>query len=211
MTSAQFAYGLINIGKSVSTGKRLYQEVKEISDSEEEIDYYARRTDTFLNQVYLEILRSNPPICKTHPSLLQSHPAPDPLLTSNLKNTGFTFPETTAMEKRIDGYLIPAGTNVLIDTLRLNKSSPLWGDTGHDFCPERWEHITPSQARYSFLGYGMGPRKCLGKNFANIILKLFLITVSQHFELHAGEGAIPIKRDRFTCMPEQLVVFEQRV
>lgn len=123
---------------------------------------------------------------------------------------GFTFAEATAIEKRIDGYLIPAGTNVLIDTLRLNKSSPIWGGTGHEFRPERWGNITTGQARYSWLGYGMGPRKCLGKNFANIILKLFLVSVSRHFTLNAEKGTIQIKRDRFSCVPEQLVVFQKR-
>ncbi|OJI99540.1 hypothetical protein ASPVEDRAFT_81154 [Aspergillus versicolor CBS 583.65] len=185
VTSAQFAYGLINMGKSAAAGRRLYDEVSTVAVEEDEIDFYARKDDTFLHKMYLEILRSNPPIW-------------------------FTFPETTAVEKRIDGFLIPAGTNVVIDTLRLNKSSPIWGNTGHEFHPERWDHITTGQARYSWLGYGMGPRKCLGKNFANIILKLFLISVSRHFTLDAGEGAVQIKRDRFTCVPEQLVVFEQR-
>lgn len=123
---------------------------------------------------------------------------------------GFTLAEATATEKRIDGYLIPAGTIVLIDTVRLNKSSPIWGCTGEMFQPERWENITPGQARYSWLGYGMGPRKCLGKNFANIILKLFLVSVSRHFVLGAERGAIQIKRDRFSCVPEQIVVFKIR-
>jgi cytochrome P450 monooxygenase len=56
----------------------------------------------------------------------------------------------------------------------------------------------------------MGPRKCLGKNFANIIVKLFLVSVSRHFILSAEKGAIRIKRDRFSCVPEQLVVFEKK-
>jgi cytochrome P450 len=123
---------------------------------------------------------------------------------------GFSFAEATAIEKRIDGYLIPSGTSILIDTIRLNKSSPIWGGTGCEFRPERWGKITTGQARYSWLGYGMGPRKCLGKNFANIIVKLFLVSVSRHFILSAEKGATEIKRDRFSCVPTQLVVFEKR-
>lgn len=133
-----------------------------------------------------------------------------PYSITDSDHTGFTFPETTTIEKRIDGYLIPPDTNVLIDTPRLNKDSPIWGGTGHEFRPERWDNITAGQARYSFLGYGMGPRKCLGKNFANIIIKLFLITIARSFDLTAGAGVTGIKRDRFTCMPEQVVMFLQK-
>lgn len=128
-----------------------------------------------------------------------------------LTKLGFSLPETTAVEKRIAGYLIPAGTIVIMDTQRLNKTSPCWGTDGDIFRPERWDTITPQQARYSFLGYGMGPRKCLGKNVANVIIKLFLVAIVQRFELQAGTGATQIKRDRFTCMPEEMVTFRPRV
>lgn len=97
-----------------------------------------------------------------------------------------------------------------MDTQRLNKTSPIWGDDGDTFRPERWDTITPQQARYSFLGYGMGPRKCLGKNVANVIIKLFLVSVVQRFELQAEAGTTQIKRDRFTCMPEEMVTFRPR-
>lgn len=99
---------------------------------------------------------------------------------------------------------------MIIDTQRLNKTSPIWGEDGYSFRPERWDKITSREARYSMLGYGMGPRKCLGKNVANVIIKQFLVAVMQHFELNTGDGATHIKRDRFTCMPEQVVEFRQR-
>ena len=98
-----------------------------------------------------------------------------------------------------------------MDAQRLNKTSPIWGEDGHKFRPERWDSITPQQARYSFLGYGMRPRKCLGKNVANVIIKQFLVAVIQHFELQAETGVTQVKRDRFTCMPEEVVQFHQRV
>lgn len=63
VTSAQFAYGLINMGKSPAAGRRLYDEVSTVAVEEDEIDSYARKDDTFLHKMYLEILRSNPPIC----------------------------------------------------------------------------------------------------------------------------------------------------
>jgi cytochrome P450 monooxygenase len=63
VTSAQFAYALINIGKYPTAGEKLYEEGQGVSNLEDETDNYARREDTFLHKVYLEILRTNPPIC----------------------------------------------------------------------------------------------------------------------------------------------------
>jgi cytochrome P450 monooxygenase len=63
VTSAQFAYALINTGKCPTAGDKLYEEVQIISNLKDETDEYARREDTFLHKMYLEILRSNPPIC----------------------------------------------------------------------------------------------------------------------------------------------------
>lgn len=64
VTSAQFAYALLNTGKCPEAGKKLYEEIKTVSQSDDnETDEYARREDTFLHKMYLEILRSNPPIC----------------------------------------------------------------------------------------------------------------------------------------------------
>ncbi|KAL2004518.1 hypothetical protein VTN00DRAFT_3403 [Thermoascus crustaceus] len=185
VTSAQFAYSLINIGRDPTTQERLLAEVRSLYEEDISVANFVRREDTFFHKTYLEILRNNPPVW-------------------------FSLPETTAVEKRIDGFLIPAGTTVIIDTQRLNKTSPIWGENGHEFCPRRWYHITKQQARYSFLEYGMGPRKCLGKNVANVIIKLFLVTVIREFEIAAGNEITRIKRDRFTCIPEQVVMFKKR-
>lgn len=56
----------------------------------------------------------------------------------------------------------------------------------------------------------MGPRKCLGKNVANVIIKLFLVTVIREFEIATGNEMTRIKRDRFTCIPEQVVMLKKR-
>lgn len=193
---------MINLGRTQRSQDRLRAELDTLGTDLETVAQFVRREDTFLHKTYLEILRNNPPIC-TFPALIK----PCRVLLTEI---GFSLPETTAVEKRIAGYLIPAGTIVIMDTQRLNKTSPVWGTDGDVFRPERWDTITTQQARYSFLGYGMGPRKCLGKNVANVIIKLFLVAIVQRFELQAGTGATQIKRDRFTCMPEEMVSFRPR-
>ncbi|KMU74828.1 hypothetical protein CISG_00758 [Coccidioides immitis RMSCC 3703] len=112
--------------------------------------------------------------------------------------------------KRIGGYLIPAGTAVVLDLQRLNKDSPVWQPDGSEFRPGRWDSISPVAARYSLHGYGMGPRKCLGKNFANIIIKLLLVTTLEEFTLSAGTDETKLRKDRFTRTPDDVVSFQVR-
>ena len=57
----------------------------------------------------------------------------------------------------------------------------------------------------------MGPRKCIGKNVANIISKMLMVTLLEKYEVVAdaeGEGKeMKYRTDRFTCTPEKEVEF----
>lgn len=114
----------------------------------------------------------------------------------------------TAKDKYIGGYLIPAATPVIIDVRRLNQDSPIWAPDGKVFRPGRWDSVSRLDARYSLHGYGLGPRKCLGKNFASIMIKLFVITVLENYQL-GGALDTKLRRDTWTRVPESVVSFEK--
>ena len=120
------------------------------------------------------------------------------------------MPEVTAVEKRVAGFLIPARTCVITDLNRLNKLSPVWGDDGHTFRPQRFDKLSGTQIRYSMHAYGIGPRKCLGKNFANLIMKLLIVSVLKEFDLEVEGEKTSVRRDRFTCTPKEVVHFKKR-
>ncbi|RMD40324.1 hypothetical protein DV735_g4820, partial [Chaetothyriales sp. CBS 134920] len=159
VTSTMFASALINLGRHGSFQDELREEILANSDSNDSCAAYMRREDSLLHKTYLEVLRIR-----------------------------FSLPEVTAVEKRIGGFLIPAGTSVITDIHRLNKLSP------------RFDSLSRTQIRYSLHGYGIGPRKCLGKNFANLIIKLLILATLREYRVVVDGTLTNIRRDRFTCL-----------
>jgi cytochrome P450 len=119
----------------------------------------------------------------------------------------------------IGGYCIPAGTPCIIDWWRLNTQSPVWnscGDSGTKFSPRRFQRLGPQDYRWSFLRFGLGSRKCIGKNISSVIMKTFLVAVLKEWELSTvglaedkGKEMIDTRKDRFTVTPDQCVQFER--
>ena len=87
------------------------------------------------------------------------------------------------MEKKINGYRIPAGTPTVIDIRRLNTNIGVWGPDGEVFRPERFVNMSPAQYRYAMLRFGIGPGKCMGKNMADVLLKMATIAVLEKYSL----------------------------
>ncbi|KAJ5988404.1 hypothetical protein N7481_003614 [Penicillium waksmanii] len=182
ITSTIFAYCLINLAGHPNEQNNLRSEILSKENDIATLDRYLKEENTQLHHVYLELLRNNPP-------------------------AWFSLPEMTAKDKYIGGYLIPAATPVIIDVRRLNQDSPIWAPDGKVFRPRRWDSVSRLDARYSLHGYGLGPRKCLGKNFASIMIKLFVITVLENYQL-GGALDTKLRRDTWTRVPESVVSFE---
>jgi cytochrome P450 len=200
VTSAVLAFLLINLAATENTQANLREEIRQYSDGANGLDDYIAKAGTLLEHTCMESIR----LC----------PA-----------TWFSLPEYSPHDKRIAGYLVPAGTPVIVDWKRLNTQSPVWNPqpnpgeakpvTGMTFSPERFASLSPSQYRYSFLRYGLGPRKCIGKNFAAVIMKMMLVEVLGKYSLQfldqdrdkVETRAFEIRDDRFTITPKQVVQF----
>ncbi|KNG87010.1 cytochrome P450 monooxygenase [Aspergillus nomiae NRRL 13137] len=89
----------------------------------------------------------------------------------------FTLPEYNASHKRIGGFHIPAHTPTIVDTLMLSARSGF-------FC------LDPARYRFGFVRWGIGRDKCLGKNMAEVILKLAILAVTDKYTLHVP-SALP--------------------
>lgn len=107
----------------------------------------------------------------------------------------------TAEEKEILGYRIPANTSVLIDAATLNRSSPCWSPDGDVYRPERFASLSPTEYRYSFWRFGLGPRKCVGQFFADKIVKMFLFHALRSFEYELSTEVVK-KENLFVQTPE---------
>jgi cytochrome P450 len=71
---------------------------------------------------------------------------------------------------------------------------PRWFDQPDSFRPERWlDGLARRLPRGAFYPFGLGPRKCIGADFAMLEATLLLATVAQRrrFELVSGQTFEP--------------------
>jgi len=83
----------------------------------------------------------------------------------------------------INGYTIPEGALVVLPTWVMHRDERFW-DAPTQFRPERWNneestgHDRPASAYFPF---GMGPRRCIGKQFALVETQLVVATIAQEY------------------------------
>lgn len=115
---------------------------------------------TFLNQVLLEALRLYP-------------------VGAGAMNRRCPTPAVLAND-----VTLPASANLLCDVLSLHSDPALWGpsDPAH-FDPDRF--ADPAK-REAFLGFGAGPRACVGRRFALLEIRAVLCRLLRRFSVRAA-------------------------
>lgn len=84
----------------------------------------------------------------------------------------------------INGIDIPAGVFVRPNVLDIHYDPEIWGPVDpQKFYPPR---MSPEIKRnpLAFLGFGQGPRNCIGMKFAMVEMKLALVKLLQRYEIH---------------------------
>lgn len=86
--------------------------------------------------------------------------------TLRLYPTGWLLPRRAVRDDTLDGWHVPAGSDVLTCPYLTHRDPRLW-DGADDFDPTRFLRPggTP-QGPGAYLPYGLGPRACLGMQFA---------------------------------------------
>ncbi|CAL5435096.1 unnamed protein product [Camellia sinensis] len=148
----------------------------------------------YLNMVIKETLRLHPPA---------------PLL----------LPRESRKPCNIDGYNIPANTQVLVNAWAIGRDPNHWDDA-QSFMPERFQHSSIDFVgnNFEFIPFGAGRRICPGMLFglANVELPLALLLYHFDWELpgemkpedldmNEGHGAIVRKRNGLCLVPTPFV------
>ena len=80
------------------------------------------------------------------------------------------------------GHYFPPGTVLSVPTYSIHHSTEIWGPDAEDFKPERWENLTTRQ-KNAFIPFSYGPRSCVGRNVAEMEMKLILATWARRFDV----------------------------
>ncbi|KAG7463100.1 hypothetical protein MATL_G00191850 [Megalops atlanticus] len=112
-------------------------------------------------------------------------------LLEQLKYTGCVIKETLRMNPpvpggfrvalktfELNGYQIPKGWNVIYSICDTHDAAHQFPDK-QEFRPERFLAEAPADSsRFSYIPFGGGARRCVGKEFAKVLLRIFLVELT---------------------------------
>lgn len=99
------------------------------------------------------------------------------------------------------GVAVPARAIVLISPWVLHRHRRLWRDPER-FDPERFLPGAPPPDRFAYLPFGIGPRVCVGAQFALTEATLVLAAMVQAFRIERADDAPVIPRAVVTTQPD---------
>ncbi|MEO0329438.1 MAG: cytochrome P450 [Pseudomonadota bacterium] len=162
-----WAFYVLSIREDIR--ERMRQEIESITDGDE-IEFKHIRALHFTTSVFKEALRLYPPI---------------------------TFiPRVAAETTTILGRRIKKGAMVMIAPWAIHRHQDYWPNPdcfdAARFLPEREKEIIPN----AYMPFGLGPRVCVGANFATIEATLILARLIRKydFEVHHPEKVRPVAR-----------------
>lgn len=121
-----------------------------------------------------------------------------PYLTRVMKETMRLYPAAALVGRRVvaetvvDGYLLPAGAQLVVAPLVTHRHPDHWPD------PERFDpdRFLPEQEkarhRYAWYPFGGGPRACIGQHFSMLESVLTLGVLLRDFDLEAVDQRVAL-------------------
>jgi cytochrome P450 len=102
---------------------------------------------------------------------------------------------TTINDDEMGGFKIPAGSEILIFPYVTHRHPKWWTDPDK-FDPERFlPERTVGRLRGAYLPFGLGPRTCIGLNFAMTEILVVLAMIMQRFRLELAMDPAKMKLD----------------
>ena len=124
----------------------------------------------------------------------------------------FSVPQSAPTNRVVDDYLIPAGTDYIIDAYALNVKNDFWGDDKESFRPERFQEPgRKTKMRYNYWRFGFGPRQCLGKYVVDVIIRTVLMEIIREYRLSLKDekGLEDRGRESWITLPAGRVMCER--
>jgi len=89
----------------------------------------------------------------------------------------------------IRGHTFPPGTVLSVPSYTIHHSREIWGSDAGDFNPDRWDDVTPRQ-RNAFIPFSSGPRACVGRNVAEMEMKLIVATWARRYLVYLRQESM---------------------
>ncbi|GAB1314643.1 Benzoate 4-monooxygenase [Madurella fahalii] len=131
-----------------------------------------------------ELVRDLPYLCAVVNETLRFH-----------STSGIGLPRQVPMDSpgvHFNGYFFPPGTVLSVPTYSIHHSKEVWGPDADEFKPERWANLTPRQ-KNAFIPFSYGPRSCVGRNVAEMEMKLIVATWARRYDVYLRQDYMDTK------------------
>ncbi|TEA12475.1 Benzoate 4-monooxygenase [Colletotrichum sidae] len=92
----------------------------------------------------------------------------------------------------IKGHYFPPGTVLSVPSYTMHHSKEIWGPDADEFKPERWDNVTARQ-KNAFIPFSHGPRACVGRNVAEMEMKLIVATWVKRYNVELRQDYMETK------------------
>ncbi|CAL9067794.1 unnamed protein product [Musa banksii] len=99
---------------------------------------------------------------------------------------------------------IPKDTAVMIPVLMIHRSKEIWGEDANEFNPLRFENGISKAASHpnALLAFSIGPRACIGQNFAMLEAKTVMAMILQRFSFSLSPKYVHAPVESLTLQPQ---------
>ncbi|KAL5828588.1 hypothetical protein ACOSQ3_018056 [Xanthoceras sorbifolium] len=146
----------------------------------------------------------------------KQNPKPDSI--GRLKTMSMVFNETLRLyppivnlmrrinrEVTLEKLTLPANMEVNISIIQLHHNPDIWGEDVHLFKPERFSEGVAKATNNNtavFLPFGLGPRNCVGLNFAITEAKIALSLILQRYKFNLSPNYVHSPIQLLTIRPQ---------
>ncbi|KAK9508525.1 hypothetical protein O3M35_006065 [Rhynocoris fuscipes] len=174
MTMNPLSYLLHDIALNEDVQEKIVEEMKSLEiNTINDIDLNKIQKMTYLDMVLSESLRLHPPV--------------QAVTRICTKKTTLTFDQHE--------YNVGVGTPITVPIYALHMD-PKYYENPTEFIPERFTAEAKAQRNeFVYLPYGKGPRACPGAKFADLILKVAVISILTKFKMRLRDPLRTLKQD----------------
>jgi cytochrome P450 len=113
-------------------------------------------------------------------------------------------PREAFEDLKFGDILVPKGFNLWTLLVALHQDPDIWGPNAKEFNPERFANGVNGSCKlpHVYMPFGVGPRTCLGQNFAMAELKIILSLIVSNFSLSLSPKYRHSPTMRLVIVPE---------